>query len=149
MTTARVTSAAIIDGVDVDAVAAAVAACPGVSGLFGGRGEAIASYLPGRRVLGVEVSGGTVNVTVRSRWDTTAPALLTEITSAVSPILQGERLRIIVADIDDPDSPPTVPSASAMPCAVMPVLAAPEPHPVSYAAVEATPDSSHFLDTWG
>ena len=141
MTTAPATSAAIIDGVDVDSVAAAVTACPGVSALFGGRGDTIASYLPGRRVPGVEVSGDTVNVTVRSRWDTTAPDLLTQVSTAVSPILHGKRLNIIVADIDDPESTQTFPSAPALPHPVTPVSTVPEPHPVSSAAVEATTDT--------
>jgi hypothetical protein len=145
MTTAPATSAAVIDGVDVDAVAAAVTACPGVSALFGGRGDAIASYLPGRRVPGVEVSGGTVGITVRSRWDTTAPALLTQISNAVSPILHGNRLRIIVADIDDPNLPLTLQTAAdtAPPRPVAPVIAAgPEPHSTRPGTVEpTTPDA--------
>src|SRR5881398_3708720 len=38
-----------IDGVDVDAVAAAVQACPDVAGLDGGKFGEVASYLPGRK----------------------------------------------------------------------------------------------------
>ena len=144
MTTA-VTSAAVIDGVDVDAVAAAVTACPGVSALFGGRGDAIASYLPGRRVRGVEVSAGTVVVTVRSGWDTTARALLTQISGAVSPLLQGNRLQVIVADIDDPDSAQAAltSSDSATPRPVATVVAGPQPSSANRGTVEAAlPDAS-------
>ena len=44
---------AVIDGVDVDAVAAAVAGCAGVSALDGGQsGEVATTYLPGRKVAG-------------------------------------------------------------------------------------------------
>jgi hypothetical protein len=59
---------AVIDGVDVDAVAAAVAGCTGVSALDGGRFGEVASYVPGRKVPGVVVGDGRVTVQVRSRW---------------------------------------------------------------------------------
>jgi hypothetical protein len=118
MTTAPVTSVALIDGINVDAVAAAVTACPGVSGLFGGRGDAIASYLPGRRVPGVEVQPFTVTIHVRGRWGVSASQLLAEIAAAVSPLLLGKRLQVVVADIDDPDPAvgpalPTAPGVAA------------------------------------
>ena len=124
MTDAPVTSAAIIDGVDVDAVAAAVTACPGVSDLFGGRGDAIASYLPGRRVPGVEISSSTVLITVRSRWDATAADLLGQLSRMVTPLLHGKRLEVVVADIDDPNESPTPVRLSA-------------PAPVTVAAVSS------------
>ena len=146
MTTAPATSAAIIDGVDVDAVAAAVTACPGVSALFGGRGDAIASYLPGRRVPGVEVSGGTIVITVRSRWDTTAPALLTQISSAVSPMLRGKRFQILMADIDDPDTAQADPAAASDTATSRPVTpvttAGRDPHSISPGVEPATLDAS-------
>ena len=41
-------AAVLVDGVDVEAVAMAVAECPGVSGLDSGRYGEVASYLPGR-----------------------------------------------------------------------------------------------------
>ena len=59
---------AVIDGIDVDAVAAAVRGCPGVSGLDGGPFGGVASYLPGRKVEGIVVRDGRVIVQVRSRW---------------------------------------------------------------------------------
>ena len=46
----------MIDDVDVDAVAAAVAGCAGVSALDGGQFGEVASYLPGRKVTGVVVA---------------------------------------------------------------------------------------------
>ena len=41
------------DTVDVDAIAAATLACPAVAGLHEGGSRAVATYLPGRRVVGV------------------------------------------------------------------------------------------------
>jgi hypothetical protein len=94
--------AAVIDGVNVDAVAAAVQACPGVSGLDGGRFGEVASYLPGRRVQGVAVREDSVTVQVRSRWGVPAADLLSQITAVLTPLTGGRRVEVVVADIDDP-----------------------------------------------
>jgi hypothetical protein len=93
---------ALVDGVNVDAVAAAVRACPGVSDLYPGRFAEVATYLPGRRVPGVVIADGTLTVQVRSRWAVPADALLREIDSAVANLRHGHQLRVVVADIDDP-----------------------------------------------
>jgi hypothetical protein len=71
---ASVPGAAVIDGVDVDAVAAAVLACPGVAALDGGQYGEVASYLPGRKVAGVMVSDGRVKVQVRLHVGPVPPA---------------------------------------------------------------------------
>ncbi len=93
---------AVVDGVDVDAVAAAVAGCPGVSGLDGGRfGEAV-TYLPGRTAPGVTVGGGRVRVQVRAAWGTEAPQLAAAITAVLAPLTGIRPVDVIIADIDDP-----------------------------------------------
>jgi hypothetical protein len=94
-------SAALIDGVDVDAAALAVLSCPGVSGLDGGRFGEVASYLPGRRVAGVTAGGGRVRVQVRSRWGIPVADLVAQITAALGPVT-GHPVDVIIADIDDP-----------------------------------------------
>jgi uncharacterized alkaline shock family protein YloU len=93
---------AVIDGINVDDVAAAVQACPGVSGLDGGRFGEVASYLPGRRVQGVAVRTYSVTVQVRSRWGVSAPDLLSQITAALTPLIGVRRVEVVVADIDEP-----------------------------------------------
>jgi hypothetical protein len=93
---------AVIDGVNVDGVAAAVQACPGVSGLDGGRFGEVASYLPGRRVRGVAVRTDSVTVQVRSRWGVTAPDLLSQITAVLTPLIGARRVEVVVADIEEP-----------------------------------------------
>jgi hypothetical protein len=98
---------AVIDGVDVDAVAAAVQACVGVAELDGGRFGEVASYLPARKVPGVVVSGGRVRVQVRSRWGIPAPDLAALITTALAPLTRSKPVDVMVADIDDP--PGTLP----------------------------------------
>jgi hypothetical protein len=94
--------AAVVDGINVDGVAAAAQACPGVSGLDGGRFGEVASYLPGRRVLGVVVRADSVTVQVRSRWGVAAPDLLSQITAVLAPLIGARRVEVVVADIDEP-----------------------------------------------
>jgi hypothetical protein len=93
---------AVIDGVNVDGVAAVVRGCPGVSGLDGGGLGEVASYLPGRRVQGVAVRADSVTVQVRSRWGVSAPDLLSQITAVLSPLIGGRRVEVMIADIDEP-----------------------------------------------
>jgi hypothetical protein len=99
---------AVIDGVDVDAVAAAVQACAGVAELNGGQFGEVASYLPARKVPGVVVSGGRVRVQIRSRWGIPAPDLAVLITTVLAHLTGGKPVDVVVADIDDP--PGTLPS---------------------------------------
>jgi hypothetical protein len=97
-----VPGAAVIDGVDVGAVAAAVLACPGVAALDSGQFGEVASYLPGRKVAGVMVSGGRVKVQVRVRWAVPAPDLARKITAALVPLTGHYPVDVVIADIDDP-----------------------------------------------
>ena len=98
--------AAVIDGVDVDAVAAAVRGCAGVSGLDGGQYGGVATYLPGRTVQGIVVRDGRVRVQVRSAWGVEAPRLADLITTALAPLTGGCPVDVVIADIDDPPSTP-------------------------------------------
>jgi hypothetical protein len=95
-------AAAVIDGVNVDAVAAAVAGCTGVSGLDGGQFGEVASYLPGRIVPGVVVGDGRVRVQVRSRWGVPAPDLAALISAVLAPLTGHRPVDVVIADIDDP-----------------------------------------------
>jgi hypothetical protein len=97
---------AIVYGVDVDAVAAAVEACPGVSGLHGGRYGEVTTYLPGRTVRGVVVDSDRIRVQVRSGWGVEAPALGAAIITAVAPLAGRRPVDVAIADIDDPPFTP-------------------------------------------
>jgi len=92
----------VIDGVDVVAVAVLVGGCAGVSGLDGGRFGEVASYLPGRKVEGVMISGGRVRVQVRAQWAVPVPALAALITTALVPITGNRPVDVAISDIDDP-----------------------------------------------
>jgi hypothetical protein len=95
---------AVIDGIDVEAVAAAVEGCADVSGLDSGRFGEVASYLPGRQVPGVIVRQAVL-IRVRARWGLQVADLLSQITAAVTPITGGCRVQVVVGDIDDPPAP--------------------------------------------
>ena len=80
--------------------------CAGVAGLDGGRFGEVASYLPGRKVPGVVVSGGRVTVQIRSRWAVPAPGLAALITAVLAPLTGRRPVDVVIADIDDPPGPP-------------------------------------------
>jgi hypothetical protein len=106
--------AEVIDGVDVDAVAAAVAGCAGVAALDGGSFGEVASYLPGRKVVGVVVGNGRVTVQVRARWGVPVPDLAGLITVVLAPLTGHRPVDVVIADIDDPPAtPPVSPLAEA------------------------------------
>ena len=96
----------VIDGVDVDAVAAAVLGCAGVAGLDGGRFGEVVSYLPGRTVEGVVVSGGRVKVQIRALWAVPVPELAALIRTILMPLTGSRPVDVVIADITDPPSPP-------------------------------------------
>jgi len=99
----------VIGGVDVEAVAVAVNACAGVSGLDGGRFGEIVSYLPGRRVPGVVVRDWSVLVGVRSRWGVRVADLFAQVAAAAAPLIGRRWVEMTVCDIDDPPAPGHVP----------------------------------------
>ena len=100
------TGSAVIDGIDVDAVAAAVRECAGVSGLDGGQFGEVASYLPGRKVEGIKVGGGRVTVQIRSQWAVPAPALAALVTAVLTPLTGCRPVDVVIAGIDDPPQVP-------------------------------------------
>ncbi|GAA4921932.1 hypothetical protein EV188_1165 [Actinomycetospora succinea] len=88
---------------DVDAlaepVAAAVLACPSVAGLSGGPFGTVGTYLPGRRVTGVQITDAEVTVRIVAR-----PAPLrrieAEVRAAVAPLAPGLPVQLGVDDLD-------------------------------------------------
>jgi hypothetical protein len=97
---------AVIDGVDVDLVAATVRACPGVDELDGGQPGGMATYLPGRRIDGARVDHDAIEVQVRARWGTPAMEVAAQIRGALAVIAAGRRIDVIITDVTDPAAPP-------------------------------------------
>ena len=102
--------AALVDGIDIDAVAAMVRGCAGVSALDGGPFGEVASYLPGRTVPGVAVDDNRIRVQVRSRWGVPAADVAALITAALAPLAGPRPVDVAIADIDDP---PVAPPAAS------------------------------------
>ncbi len=92
----------LVDGIDVDAVAAAVRSCVDVIDLDGGPFDTVASYLPGRRVAGIRIGADGVTVQIRSRWGVPIPQVGHQVRAAVSSLVPGRGLEIVVSDIADP-----------------------------------------------
>ncbi|HSP37018.1 MAG TPA: hypothetical protein VLR26_04625 [Frankiaceae bacterium] len=90
-----------------DAIAAAIATCPSVSGLSGGIAGEIATYLPGRRVAGVRsTSAGEVEVHVIARYGNSLHKIDAEVRAAVTAAVPGLRkVDVVVADVEDPFAP--------------------------------------------
>jgi hypothetical protein len=113
-------ASAVIDGIDVDTVAAAVQGCAGVAALDGGPFGEVATYLPGRKVPGVVVGDGRVTVQVRSRWGVPAPDLAALITAVVASLTAHRPVDVVIADVDDPPATPSprMPAGAGQPCPV-------------------------------
>jgi hypothetical protein len=104
----------MVDGVDIDAVHAAIAGCPGVSSVGSGTVASLTTYLPGRRVAGIRVGPDTLEVEIVALWGTTAHELDTHIRQVLAPLVSDHRIDITVADIDLPANPVS-PSADRRP----------------------------------
>jgi hypothetical protein len=81
-------------------VAAAVLRCRAVAGLHAGRFNAITSYLPGRRVVGVAVTPSAVTVGVVGRYPATVAEIAAQARAAVRTVLPGVVVNVAVEDID-------------------------------------------------
>lgn len=116
----------VLDGVDIDAVASAVRACPGVNDLYSSKTASVASYLPGRRLSGVRIDAQVVTVQVRTEWDVPLDTVCAGITRAVAGLVGPRRVDVIIGDITDPPTtttsvatwtptavPPDAPSSAA------------------------------------
>lgn len=100
------------------AVAAAVRAHPAVADLDGGPFGAIASYLPGRRVLGVRIGEarigeppGPVEISVVARLGTPLPQLATELRDVITTVIGSRPVEVTINDVitDAPTLPTPAP----------------------------------------
>ena len=90
---------------DLEAVAAAALGCPFIVDLTGGRFGEVATYRPGRRILGVREVDGTVEVHVVARWGRPLPEVAEVVRAAVARHAQGQPVAVFVDDIEVPDDP--------------------------------------------
>lgn len=102
MTAATTDVDAMVDGVDIDRVAAAAQDCPAVDALVEGPPAMAATYLPRRRVSGIRIEDDVMTIQVRLRWGSTVEQLARQVWPAVLPLAGGHRVDIVVADITEP-----------------------------------------------
>jgi hypothetical protein len=89
----------MVDGVDLDAVAAAARGCPSIDDLSPGAWGGVVSYLPGRQVVGVRIASDHVVISVRGRWGVPAGEMARQVRIAVSPLVAHRRIDLVVADL--------------------------------------------------
>ncbi len=101
--TQAVEYSAVVDGVDLDAVATAVRACSAVADLYTGpRADSVATYLPGRTISGLKLASDAVTIQVRSLWDVPAVRVAGQIRPAVRPYVGRRRIDVVIADLTPP-----------------------------------------------
>lgn len=82
-----------------DEVAAAVAAAPGVAALSEGRPGGVSTYVPGRRVTGVVVREGDIEVHVIGRYGVPVGTIAAEVRRAAEPFASGHPVYVIIEDL--------------------------------------------------
>lgn len=85
---------------DVDAVAAATLECSAVAGLHPGGTRFVATYLPGRRVVGVRIDEDRVLLSVVLAQGASVPGLDKQVRDALAPLVEGRSVDVHVADVD-------------------------------------------------
>jgi uncharacterized alkaline shock family protein YloU len=88
---------------NADVIADAVTGVPSVARLVGGGFPEVATYLPGRRVIGVRVADDGVQVHVAARYGVELPELDRQIRAAVGPVAMGLPVSVFIDDIDVPE----------------------------------------------
>ena len=81
-----------------------VLSCPGVVAMHGGFAGEAATYLPGRRIVGVRVLDDAVEVHVVSRWPIPARELAAQIWAMTSPAVGRRRVDVVIGDVLLPDA---------------------------------------------
>jgi hypothetical protein len=98
---ARHPAAAPVPGVpDPDAIAAAVLGCRDVRGLSGGQFGEVATYLPGRRVIGVRVTSERVVVHVVVRYGPPLQEVGDRIHRVLAPHVLGLPVDVVIDDVE-------------------------------------------------
>jgi hypothetical protein len=95
-----------MSALDPEAIAAHVAACPGVVALSAGPSGTIATYLPGRRIVGVRTQEARVEIHVIGQWDVPVPTLAADIRASLVPFVDARDIDISVDDLSEPAAGP-------------------------------------------
>lgn len=87
---------------DLDVVAAAALGCPLIADLTGGRFGEAATYLPGRRLVGVRSVGGEIEIHVVARGTVPLPEVADAVRAAVAPYTGDVPVSVFIDDIQLP-----------------------------------------------
>ena len=87
-----------------DVVVAAVLGVPGVAAMHPGMFGEAATYLPGRRVTGVQLREQLANVHVVLEWGASVPVTAERVRQAVEAMV-GTPVHVTVQDITEPGVP--------------------------------------------
>jgi hypothetical protein len=93
-----------VTAVDVEAVAERAVRCRSVARISTGPFGEVATYLAGRRVPGVRLSNGRLEIHVVACWGAEVPELAGEVREAVRPLAGTVPIDVHVDDIDVPDA---------------------------------------------
>jgi len=86
--------------VDADVLAAVTLACPAVAGLHLGGTRFVATYLAGRRVVGVRVDEDRVLLSVVLARGASVEALEKQVRGSLASLVGGRDIDVHVADVD-------------------------------------------------
>lgn len=130
---------ALVDGIDVDAVATAVRGCPAVDDLDGGRLGGVGTYLPGRRVPGIRIDDDRIEVHVRGVWNQPAGVIAQQIRAALATLSGGRIIDVVLTDVAEPGQAGQLTAPGAGPAATPPAAT---PSVLADGTVEAWTSSS-------
>lgn len=111
---AQPASPAAAAGPDPDLVAAVTLRCPDVAALSGGSPGEVATYLPGRRVVGVRISDAVVEVHVVGRYGPTMDEIGAQVRAALAPIAGARTVEVTVEDLVLAPDPPAASPGSRL-----------------------------------
>jgi hypothetical protein len=86
-------------GADADRVANAVSSMPTIAALSGGPSGGVGTYLPGRVVLGVRVTGQKVEVHVTARYGCRLTEVAAAVRAAAVPAAGGRPVDVVIEDL--------------------------------------------------
>lgn len=87
-----------------DVVVAAVTGVPGVAAMHPGMFGEVATYLPGRKVVGVQIRPDVANIDVVVDWGVSVPATAEQVRQMVE-VLVGTPVHVTVQDMAEPRVP--------------------------------------------
>jgi hypothetical protein len=91
-----------MSAVDAEEIAAEVSACPGVAEMSAGSLGTTATHLPGRRIDGVRVRGGHVEIHLVGKWGVPIPSLVADVRASIADLVDDHEVDVTVEDLTEP-----------------------------------------------